>query len=117
MKFDLRGQTVAGFLWMETAYDGPSECMIQLKVDPRLDRVRSDPRYQSLLRRVVWLIIEPEMNAPSTTTQRTFLPSCVRESIRGAHFRPRLQLIPGNIAELAVACQRRRQPWLLRTTR
>lgn len=48
----LLGQTDAGFRWMENAYDGRSECMIPLKVDPRLDSVRSDPRYQSLLRRV-----------------------------------------------------------------
>jgi len=39
MKFDLLGQTNAGFRWMETAYDGRSECMILLKVDPRLDGV------------------------------------------------------------------------------
>jgi TolB-like protein/DNA-binding winged helix-turn-helix (wHTH) protein/Flp pilus assembly protein TadD len=48
----LLGQTNLGFRWLNNAYDGRSECMILLKVDPRLDSVRSDPRYQELLRRV-----------------------------------------------------------------
>jgi tetratricopeptide (TPR) repeat protein len=48
----LLGQTNLGFRWLEHAYDGRSECMILLKVDPRLDAVRSDSRYQDLLRRV-----------------------------------------------------------------
>ncbi|MBZ5720425.1 MAG: winged helix-turn-helix domain-containing protein [Acidobacteriia bacterium] len=48
----LLGQTDRGFHWLNNAYEGRSECMILLKVDPRLDSVRSDPRYQGLLRRV-----------------------------------------------------------------
>jgi|SRR5215472_16923273 len=38
--------------WLDNAYQGRSECMILLKADPRLDAVRSDPRYQTLLHRV-----------------------------------------------------------------
>ena len=48
----LLGQIDRGFGWLHNAYEGRSECMILLKVDPRLDSVRSDPRYQDLLRRV-----------------------------------------------------------------
>lgn len=46
------GQTGRGFQWLDNAYRGRSECMILLKVDPRLDSVRSDRRYQELLRQV-----------------------------------------------------------------
>lgn len=45
----LLGQPNLGFRWMNNAFDGRSECMILLKVDPRLDSVRSDPRYQDWL--------------------------------------------------------------------
>ncbi|HVO61291.1 MAG TPA: winged helix-turn-helix domain-containing protein [Terriglobales bacterium] len=48
----LLGHTDTGFRWLDNAYQGRSECMILLKVDPRLDSVRSDPRYQALLKRV-----------------------------------------------------------------
>jgi len=48
----LLGQTDRGFRWLDNAYESRSECMILLKADPRLDAVRSDPRYQTLLRRV-----------------------------------------------------------------
>lgn len=48
----LLGQTDRGFRWLDNAYEGRSECMILVKIDPRLDSVRSDPRYQTLLRRV-----------------------------------------------------------------
>jgi TolB-like protein/DNA-binding winged helix-turn-helix (wHTH) protein/Tfp pilus assembly protein PilF len=48
----LLGQTDRGFRWLDNAYQSRSECMILVKVDPRLDSVRSDPRYQTLLRRV-----------------------------------------------------------------
>jgi tetratricopeptide (TPR) repeat protein len=40
------------FRWPEKAYADRSDCMIFLKVDPRLDSVRSDARYRDLLRRV-----------------------------------------------------------------
>jgi TolB-like protein/DNA-binding winged helix-turn-helix (wHTH) protein len=48
----LLGHTDLGFHWLSNAYDGRSECMILVKVDPRLDRVRADPRYQELLKKV-----------------------------------------------------------------
>jgi TolB-like protein/DNA-binding winged helix-turn-helix (wHTH) protein/Flp pilus assembly protein TadD len=48
----LLGQIDRGFRWLSNAYEGRSECMILLKVDPRLDNVRSDPRYEDLVRRV-----------------------------------------------------------------
>jgi TolB-like protein/DNA-binding winged helix-turn-helix (wHTH) protein/tetratricopeptide (TPR) repeat protein len=48
----LLGQTDRGFGWLNNAYDGRSNCMILLKVDPRLDGVRSAARYQKLLRNV-----------------------------------------------------------------
>ncbi|MGC2197129.1 MAG: hypothetical protein WA628_20800 [Terriglobales bacterium] len=48
----LLGRTNLGFRWLNNAYDGRSECMILLKIDPRLDSVHADPRYQDLLRRV-----------------------------------------------------------------
>jgi TolB-like protein/DNA-binding winged helix-turn-helix (wHTH) protein len=48
----LLGQTDHGFAWLNNAYDGRSNCMILLKVDPRLDGVRTAARYQKLLRSV-----------------------------------------------------------------
>lgn len=48
----LLGQTDRGFHWLDNAYQARSECMILLKIDPRLDGVRSDRRYQILLHRV-----------------------------------------------------------------
>ncbi|MGE5207419.1 MAG: winged helix-turn-helix domain-containing protein [Chlamydiota bacterium] len=48
----LLGQVDRGFRWLNNAYEGRSECMILVKVDPRLDSVRSDQRYEQLLRRV-----------------------------------------------------------------
>jgi TolB-like protein/DNA-binding winged helix-turn-helix (wHTH) protein/Flp pilus assembly protein TadD len=48
----LLGQRESGFSWLKNAYDGRSNCMILLKVDPRLDAIRSDTRYQELLHRV-----------------------------------------------------------------
>lgn len=48
----LLGQRDTGFRWLDDAYNSRSECMILLKVDPRLDSIRSDSRYMALLRRV-----------------------------------------------------------------
>jgi hypothetical protein len=38
--------------WLEKAYAQHSFSMVTLKVDPRYDILRSDPRFQDLIRRV-----------------------------------------------------------------
>ena len=40
------------FEWLERAYQDRSHWLIWLKIDPRFDSLRSDPRYQDLLRRM-----------------------------------------------------------------
>ena len=40
------------FSWLEQAYKDKSNIMQHLKVDPMFDPLRSDPRFQDLLRRV-----------------------------------------------------------------
>ena len=40
------------FRWLETAYRERSVWMVYLNVDPRLDSLRSDPRFQDLMRRM-----------------------------------------------------------------
>lgn len=47
------GDTEQAFKWFEAAYKERAELLIYLKVDPRFDRIRSDPRFQDLLRRVM----------------------------------------------------------------
>jgi len=44
-----REQTIA---WLEKAYTQHSPELVSLKVDPRFDDVRGEPRFQDLLRRV-----------------------------------------------------------------
>ncbi len=46
------GEKEKAFEWLEKAYEDRSELMTWLKVDPRLDPLRDDPRFQDLLRRV-----------------------------------------------------------------
>ncbi len=46
------GQKDQAFAWLERAYTSHDGGMIDLKVEPWLDPLRSDPRYQDLLRRV-----------------------------------------------------------------
>jgi DNA-binding winged helix-turn-helix (wHTH) protein/Tfp pilus assembly protein PilF len=46
------GEREAAFTWMERAYEDHSQWLEQLKVDPRYDPLRSDPRFHSLLKRV-----------------------------------------------------------------
>src|SRR5262249_36973750 len=40
------------FEWLEKAYEDHSSWLIYLKVDPRFDTIRDDPRYRDLLRRM-----------------------------------------------------------------
>ena len=46
------GERNEALRWLEKAYAARSVCMIWLGVDPRLDPLRSDPRFQDLLRRI-----------------------------------------------------------------
>jgi len=40
------------FEWLERAYEERSEWLTWIKVDPKLDSIRSDPRFRDLMRRV-----------------------------------------------------------------
>ena len=40
------------FKWLEQAYKEKTEPLLYLRVDPRLDSLRSDSRFEDLLRRV-----------------------------------------------------------------
>jgi serine/threonine protein kinase/tetratricopeptide (TPR) repeat protein len=46
------GQKDKAFLWIEKAYEERSICIFSMKFDPRLDPIRSDPRYQDIIRRL-----------------------------------------------------------------
>lgn len=46
------GETEAAFNWLEKAYSDHSSEMIYFKVEPMLAPLRSDPRYQDILRRM-----------------------------------------------------------------
>ncbi len=38
--------------WLERAHEAREPLLVVAKVDPRLDALRSDPRFQDLLRRI-----------------------------------------------------------------
>jgi eukaryotic-like serine/threonine-protein kinase len=46
------GDQIRAIEWLEKAYEARDECLTWLKVDPTMDRLRTDPRYPDLLRRV-----------------------------------------------------------------
>ena len=46
------GETEQAFGWLEKAYAERSGWLTYLQVEPRLDRLRSDPRFRALVRRV-----------------------------------------------------------------
>jgi len=46
------GQKDQAFEWMEKGYEIRDDFMMTLKVEPRLDSLRSDRRYQDLLERM-----------------------------------------------------------------
>jgi adenylate cyclase len=46
------GEQDQALAWLEKAYEARSSWMTWLKVEPRFDRLRSDPRFKDLMRRV-----------------------------------------------------------------
>jgi TolB-like protein/class 3 adenylate cyclase/Tfp pilus assembly protein PilF len=46
------GQTDEAFEWLEKAYEMHDTWLVELAVEPALDPLRSDPRFQKLLRRI-----------------------------------------------------------------
>jgi tetratricopeptide (TPR) repeat protein len=46
------GEKDRAFEWLEKAYEERSDLLVYLKVEPRVDRLRSDPRFTRLLRRM-----------------------------------------------------------------
>jgi TolB-like protein/Tfp pilus assembly protein PilF/DNA-binding winged helix-turn-helix (wHTH) protein len=46
------GNKDEAFRWLEKAYDAHSASLVSLKADPTYDPVRSDPRFQAMLRRL-----------------------------------------------------------------
>jgi tetratricopeptide (TPR) repeat protein len=46
------GEKDQAFEWLQQAYEERSGALTHLKVDPRFDSLRLDPRFQDLLRRV-----------------------------------------------------------------
>jgi hypothetical protein len=46
------GEKEEAFTWLEKAYEQHCSWLVWLKVDPELDPLRSDPRFQHLLRRM-----------------------------------------------------------------
>ena len=58
------------FRWLDKGVESRSECMPYARVDPRLDPIRSDPRYETLLRRIGLAA----MTAPSRQARLRFAP-------------------------------------------
>ena len=50
--YAMLGETDKAFHWLEEAYASRHPFLNQLKVEPRFDPIRSDPRYDDLLRRL-----------------------------------------------------------------
>ena len=46
------GETEEAFAWLERGYRGRDPVMIGLKANPNFDPLRSDPRFDDLLRRI-----------------------------------------------------------------
>ena len=46
------GDADRAFEWLDKAYDDRSDLLVYLKVDPRLDPIRSDRRFSDLVARV-----------------------------------------------------------------
>ncbi len=45
------GENDSAFAWLEKCYDARAESLCTLKIDPKLDRLRTDPRFAALVRK------------------------------------------------------------------
>jgi hypothetical protein len=50
--YALLGENDLAFTWFEKASDKKAESLVSLKIDPKVDRIRTDPRFTALLRKV-----------------------------------------------------------------
>jgi tetratricopeptide (TPR) repeat protein len=46
------GEIDLAFAWLEKAYERRAEALCNSKTDPKLDRLRGDPRFAALLKRI-----------------------------------------------------------------
>jgi hypothetical protein len=46
------GEIDPAFTWLEKAYERRAESLCNAKTDPKLDRLRGDPRFAGLLKRM-----------------------------------------------------------------
>ena len=52
MVYAALGENDIAFKWLGTSYERHEESLLSLKVDPKADRLRSDPRFIALLKRI-----------------------------------------------------------------
>jgi hypothetical protein len=52
VKNALIGEKDRAFDWLERAYEDRVGFLVMIKIEPRLEGLRSDPRYNDLLRRM-----------------------------------------------------------------
>jgi len=50
--YAMLGENDKAMEWLEKTYQEHSKSVMTIKVDPRLERLRSDPRFKEMLRRV-----------------------------------------------------------------
>jgi tetratricopeptide (TPR) repeat protein len=61
------GDKEQALLWLGKAYDAHSGMLIWLKTEPQLDSLRSDPRFQDLLRQVGFSLISRRIGSEHAT--------------------------------------------------
>ena len=58
------GDNERSFIWLDRAYQINSDTLLFLKVDPKYDSLRSDPRFSELMKRLK--LLEPESSQPAS---------------------------------------------------
>ena len=58
------GDKERSFIWLDKAYQINSDTLLFLKVDPKYDSLRSDPRFSDLMKRLK--LLEPESSQPAS---------------------------------------------------